>query len=85
MHDRLAVERLPVERQHDRIGDDVVDIVRGHGGEIAEIADLDRRRAARQNAGAGILGVADEVDGDVDVEIAQRLRGIVIGAAPTHR
>ena len=65
--DLLGEERLVLERSNDLVGDDVVDERRAHGAGIAEIAHLDGRRTIGQDAGPRILGVALQIDRDVDL------------------
>ena len=80
MHDFFRPERLLVERQHDRIGDDVIDEIGAHGSGIAEIAHLDRRGTMGENARAAIEREAFEIDRDVDLELVKQLRRLVIAA-----
>ncbi len=80
VHDPLAVMLLLVERQDDGVGHDVIDIVDRHGGGEAEIADLDRCRAVGQDRRTGTLGVALEIDGNIDSEIADELRDVLVAA-----
>ena len=79
--DGLGVERLLVERQHDPVGDDVVDEVGPHRSRIAEIAHLNRRRPMGQDARPLVLGMTLEVDRNVDLEVAQQARHLAVAMA----
>src|SRR5262249_9718799 len=63
------------------IGDDVIDEIGRHGARVPEVVDLNRRWAARQDPGAGFLGEPFEVDGDIDVQLADQPRDVVIARA----
>ena len=78
MDDLFRIERLLVERQHRLVGDHIVDEVGTHSSRIAEIAHLDGRGAVGEDAGTGVLGVALQVDRDVDVELVQKLRDVEV-------
>ena len=80
MDDPFAVVVLLVRRQHHSVGQNIVDEVDAHGGGKSEIADLDRCRPVGQYRRARLLGVALEIDGDVDVESAQELRRLPVAA-----
>ena len=80
MDDPLAVMRLLIERQHRPVGQNIVDEIDRHGGGESEIADLNRRRTIGQNPGPRLLGMTLQVDCDVDLEIAQKLRYVAVAA-----
>ena len=68
-------EESLVRLGHDpAVGEDVIHEIRAHGAGKAEIIDLDGRRAAGENIRTGILGVAHQVDGDVDAHFARQRR-----------
>src|SRR5262249_20105765 len=71
-------ERLMIERRDHPVADNVVDEWRAHAAGITEIARLDRRRPVRQDLRAGVAGVALEVYGDVDLELAQQARDLAV-------
>ena len=48
---------------------------------MAEPADLQRRRPVCQDAKPGIAAVAGQIDRDVDIKIADELRGLPIAHA----
>src|SRR5205814_8397766 len=81
MKDFFPIECLLAERQHNPVGNDIVDKVRAHRARIAKIIHLDRRRACRQDGGPRALGVALEIDRDVDAEIKQEVcdLGVALG------
>ena len=81
--DLLAVERLFARCDHDRVGDDVVDVVGAHRSRITEIVHLDGRRAAREIRVPRIAGEAVQVDRDVDLHPAQE-RGDFVVAFLAH-
>ena len=66
MDDPLREVRLLVHRRDEGVGDDVVDEVGAHAAGIAQEVDLHGRRAVGQDLGPGVLGVALQVDEDVD-------------------
>ena len=72
MHDAFAEERLLVERQHGRVGEDVIDERRPGGAGKPHIADLDRGGAMGQHPWPAAAGQAVEIDRDVDVEIMEQ-------------
>src|SRR6516225_2133825 len=78
--DHLAVRRLLIEWQNDPVRQYVVDEIHAHCRGIAEVAHLYRRRAAGQNRRSPVLGIAFQVDGDVDTEIEQKLRYFAVAA-----
>ncbi len=80
MDDLLAVMVLLIEREHDPVGEHIVDEIHPHGRGVAKIAHLDRRRTAGQNPGARLLGVTLQIDGDIDAEIKQQLRHLSVAA-----
>src|SRR5439155_16082903 len=80
MHDFFAVMVLLIERQYDRVRQNVIYEVHAHARGIAEIADLDRRGTVRQDCGARLLGMALEVYGDVDIKIKQNLSYFLVTA-----
>ena len=76
MDDPLREVRLRVHRRHEGVGDDVVDEVGAHAAGIAQEVDLQGRRPKRQDLGPGVLGVALQVDEDVDAVIVDAPRGL---------
>src|SRR5262245_63167990 len=78
--DHLAVRRLLIGWQNDPIRQYVVDEIHAHCCGIAEVAHLHRRRAVSQNRRSPVLGMAFQVDRDVDVEIEQKLRHFAVAA-----
>ncbi len=78
----LAVVTLLSLGDHDRIGEDVVDVGRGHCAGKAEIVHLHRRRPEREDALARIAGQAHQVDGDVDLSRLHQACDFEIGPAP---
>src|SRR5215813_13294002 len=72
-----------LERRDHRITDHIVDEISADRAGIAEIAHLERSAAVGEDAEPRIPGMALEVDRDVDLELMQELRRIVI-AAHTH-
>ena len=67
MDQPLRKEGLLALRNRDRVDDDVVDEIRPHGGGISEIAHLHRRRAIGRYLRPCVIGVALEIDQDVDL------------------
>jgi hypothetical protein len=67
-------------RNH-RVADHIIDERRPHRSGMAEPADLQRRRPVRQDAKPGIAAVAGQIDRDVDIKIADELRGLPIAHA----
>ena len=57
------------------IGDHIIDAVGAHRAGITKISDLDRRRAACHDFGAGVLRVAFEVDENIDSVVANPADG----------
>jgi hypothetical protein len=82
-HHLLGVEHVFARRNHDGIGNDVVDEIRAQGAGMTEIVHLDRRRAGGENAGPGIAAMAHEVDRDVDLVVADALGDVAV-AQRTH-
>src|SRR6516225_10150567 len=78
--DHLAVRLLLIERQNDPVRQYVVDEIHAHCCGISEVAHLHRRRAASQYRRPPVLGMAFQVDGDVDIEIEQKLRHFAVAA-----
>ena len=62
----LVVGPLEVWRRYDAVGDEVVDEVGAQGAGEAHVRELERGRSHRENLVARALGVAVEVDKDVD-------------------
>ena len=81
MNDLFGIVRLLVEREDDRVGDDVVDEVRPCRAGKSEIAHLDRRRTKCQDAEARMLGMTVQVDRDVDLKIVDELRDLLVALA----
>ena len=81
-HHLLAEEAFFTRRDDGGIGDDVVNEGRPRRSRIAEVADLQRRRAVREDARSRIRRVALQIDGDVHLQLQHlpRCRDIVEGA-----
>ena len=71
-----------VFRYHDAIGNDIIDVVRPHRAEKANISDLDWRGPQGENSGAGMLRVAAQIDRDVDPLFARQSRHRLVGQRP---
>src|SRR5262249_43008920 len=65
----LAVLLLLINRETHPVRQYVVDEFHAHCCGISEVAHLQRRRAASQYRRSPVLGMAFQVDGDVDIEI----------------
>src|SRR5437773_10022933 len=59
-------------RDHELVSDDVIDVRSPHRSGITKAIDLNRRRALRENPWASTVRVSLEVDGDIDLELAQQ-------------
>src|SRR5262245_5603025 len=79
-HDPLRVIRLLIERQHDRIGDDVVEEVSPRRSWVAKIADLDGNWTRGENCKAAVARERRQVDGNVNLELRQEVRDIPVGS-----
>ena len=66
MDDLLGEPGLLIHRHDEGVGDDVVDEVRAHAAGVAQVVDLHGCRPVGQNLRSRVLGVALEVDEDVD-------------------
>ena len=75
----LGVEQAVLRRHHHRVGDQPVDERDAAGAWIAKEARLHRRRPQGEDAGPHALGVALEVDEDVDAVGADALGGGLVG------
>jgi hypothetical protein len=69
-----------IRRDQPGVSDDVVDERDRHRARIDEIVDLDGRWARCEDFRPGVAGIAVEVDGDVDLEVANQR--VYFGAAP---
>ena len=79
-HHGLAVEALVAGGYQDRVADHIVHERQTAGAGKADVVRGDRHRVLLQHAGARMLGVAVEVDGDVDA--ARRQVGGDLRVAP---
>jgi len=59
-------------RDDDRIGDDVVDIVRAQRSRVSQVVDLDGAGAEGKYSRAPAGGVSREVDCDIDFELPKQ-------------
>ena len=80
-HDLLRVVDLVLGRNDDVVGDEIVVVRRAHGAGIAEPVDVHRRGPAGEHLGARILGVAVEIDQDVDAVGRDLRRRLIVGHA----
>jgi len=71
---------LLIERQSHAVGQNVIYEVHAHRRRVSEIADLDRRWTVGQDCRPRLLGVALQVDSDIDIEIEQKLGHFAITA-----
>ena len=55
-------------RHDDEVGQDVIDVIGAHRSRIAEVIDLNRRRAPGEDAGARHRREAHQVDQDIDFQ-----------------
>ena len=67
-----------LRRNHETVGEDVVNIIGGQRARISQVIDLDGRRTIRQDAGATVIGESFQVDGDVGLPLAQHLGDVAI-------
>src|SRR6202044_2122396 len=74
----FALERTFSRRQHERVGDDVVEEIGARRAGVTEIVDLDRDRAGSENAGPAAASMPGEVDRDVDLEFAQAFADLAV-------
>ena len=74
----LGEQHLPVARHDEFVGDDVIDERRAHGARIAEIIDLHGRRTKRQDFRPRPMGMAFQIDQDVDVVGPDARRGVAV-------
>src|SRR5262249_19543409 len=63
------------------VRDDVIDEVRTRRRRKAYMADLDRRGALREDSDPGTLGMALQVNRDMDAELADELGDVAVGAS----
>src|SRR5205823_3383518 len=80
MDDLFRVPWLLLERQHHRVGNDIVDEIGAGRAGITEIASLKRRRPIGKNADPRIGGMTLEVDRNIGLEIPQKPGDLLIGA-----
>ena len=80
MDDLFAPEGLLVERQHDLVGNDVIDEIGPHRARITEITHLDGRGTVGENFGPAVLRVAFQVDRDVDLELVEQPGDVAIAS-----
>ncbi|KAI1694069.1 hypothetical protein Ddc_22386 [Ditylenchus destructor] len=77
--DPLVVERAPVLGDQHRIGEQHV-VVRGaRGPQVAEEQHLHRRDPFGEERASGLVGVAAQIDGDVDGQLAAGVADLVVG------
>ena len=67
MNDCLAIGRLVGEWRHHGIGEDVIHAGRSAGGGIPQIIDLNRRCPVGEYPWPSVLGVAIQIDRNVDL------------------
>src|SRR5260370_21267613 len=85
MNNVLSVVRLLVEREHRRVGDDVVDEVRASRTGISQIVHLDRCWTQRQDAEAFVLGMTVEVNRDIGLKLVAEPRDVPTALRPYVR
>src|SRR5262245_259788 len=82
MHDLLGIVRLLLNRQDDRVDNDVVDEIRAGRPGKSEIAGLNRRRPESENAWPRVLGMPFQVDSDVNPKLVEQPRDILVASCP---
>ena len=70
-HQLLAVEALAARWHEGGVADDVIETIQPQCAGVADQVDGHRRRPVPEDAKARALGVAHQVDGDVDLLLAQ--------------
>src|SRR6266436_6297348 len=78
MNDLLSIVGLVIERQNNRVRNDIIDEVRPHCAWEPQIVHLNWRRAKRADAGSRIHGITRDIDDDIDTKIAQEPRHIFV-------
>src|SRR5216684_8319953 len=80
MNQPFRKERLLATWDDEGVDDDVVDEVRAHGGGISEITHLHRRRAIGRYRRPGVMGIALQINQDIDLVGMDKLRGLMVRA-----
>ena len=65
-------------RNHDAVGEDIVNVRVAHGPWKAEVLSLHRRRAVRQNVRRALPGEAHQIDGNVHLHAFEQPRDFEI-------
>src|SRR5437763_9000617 len=74
----FRIELLILYRNDGLIGDHVIDTVRAHRSGIRQILCLHRRAAIDEYRRPALIGIALEINGDIDLPLAQHSRDFVI-------
>src|SRR5450755_3955075 len=80
MNQPFRKERLLARWDDEGVDDDIVDEVRAHGGGISEITHLHRRRAIGRYRRPGVMGIALQINQDIDPFCTDKLRGLMVRA-----
>ena len=83
MDDFLIIKALLINGQHGRIRQDVIQEVGTHSAGIAKIADLYRCQPRGEGRKPGILGVALQVNGNINARLARCCDDRAIGKPGT--
>ena len=78
MHDLFSVKWLLFERHNGLVSNDVVNEIGAHRARITEIAHLDGAGPSGEDAGARIRGETIQIDGDIDLQAADKLRDLLV-------
>src|ERR1700682_6267038 len=78
MNQPFRKERLLARWDDEGVDDDVVDEVRAHGGGISEITHLHRRRAIGRYRRPGVMGIALQINQDIDLVGMNDLPGLMV-------
>ena len=71
MDDLLIKKALLIHGQHGRIRQDIIQEIGTHGAGIAKIADLHRRQPRSEGRKPRILGVALQINGNINSRLAR--------------
>src|SRR5437588_5869220 len=74
----FGIESLILYRNDGLIGDHVIDTVRAHRSGVGQILCLHRRAAIDEYRWPALIGIALEINGDIDLPLAQHSRDFVI-------